>query len=80
MNAIENEQQSCIDHHSWTRLQRLEAQHRRLQSECDVARRGLDGAGIERGMELREAWKHYCEVIAELDQTTAQIEVLRVKA
>lgn len=62
----------------WEQLQKLEDRHRSLQSECHMARRGLDQAGGHELHSVREAWNHYCEVIAELDQTTAQIEVLRV--
>lgn len=80
MEIIESKLRAWRDEPFWDRLQKLEKQHQRLQSEFDLARRGLDRAGGEQVTEVRDAWKHYCEVIAELDQTTAQIEVLRIGA
>ena len=44
---------------------------------ASAASRGMfeaEAAGLE---ELRRAWRRYCEVIAELDETTAQFEALR---
>ncbi len=64
----------------WERLGRLEVRHRRVQSEHDDARRGLERLSACEAEELRHAWRHYCEVIAELDRTTAEFEVLRTCA
>jgi hypothetical protein len=58
-------------------LKRLEGRHRQLQREHDVARRRLDQVTVEEADELRSAWRDYCEVIAELDETTAALEHLR---
>lgn len=55
------------------RLQRLEGRHQRLQSEHEVARRGLERLEAGAGEELREAWRHYCEVVGELDHISATI-------
>jgi hypothetical protein len=65
----------------WELLRRLEDEHQRLQSAHEEARRNVERLGIERAGEhdndLRVAWSRYCDVIAELDQTTAEIETLR---
>ena len=61
----------------WDDLKRLEGRHRELQREHDLARRRLDQVTREEADELRDAWRDYCEVIAELDETTAALEHLR---
>jgi hypothetical protein len=61
----------------WEQLDRLEACHQRVQSECDTARRDLERLTPPEIEEVRRAWSRYCEVIAELDQTTAQFDALR---
>jgi hypothetical protein len=61
----------------WDHLKRLESRHRQLQREHDVARRRLDQVTPEEADELRNAWRDYCEVIAELDEATAALEHLR---
>jgi hypothetical protein len=61
----------------WDDLKRLESRHRQLQREHDLARRRLDQVTPEEADELRTAWRDYCEVIAELDETTAALEHLR---
>ena len=58
-------------------LKRLESRHRELQREHDLARRRLDQVAPADGDELRNAWRDYCEVIAELDEATAALEHLR---
>ena len=44
------------------------------------ARRGLDRVTPREAEELRTAWRRYCEVIDELDKTTAEFETLRTYA
>ena len=77
MSASESSRADWLDNSFWERLNLLEARHQRLQSEHESVRRGLECAHSET---LREAWDRYCEVIAELDQTTAEIEILRTRA
>lgn len=60
----------------WDRLNRVETRHQRAQSLHEAVRRGLD-ATPRASHELSDAWQRYCEVIAELDRTTAEIEALR---
>ncbi len=60
----------------WDRLDRLEAQHRRVQSEHAIVRWGLGGENPQEVAELRNAWRRYCEVIAELDEATPRVEPL----
>jgi hypothetical protein len=64
----------------WQRLDRLEGHHQRVQSEHDSARRGLERLTPREAEELRRAWRRYCEVIAELDKTSAEFEALRTSA
>jgi len=60
----------------WERLDRLEGRHQRAQAEHDSARRGLERLTPVEVVELHRAWSRYCEVIAELDQSTAEFEAL----
>ncbi len=79
MSATEASRAEWLDNQFWERLERLEARHQRIQSEHESARRGLERVRVEDLTELREAWQRYCEVIAELDRTTAEIETLRAQ-
>ncbi|MBV8306850.1 MAG: hypothetical protein JO274_05170, partial [Gammaproteobacteria bacterium] len=51
--------------------------HQSVQAKHDSARRGLERLTPNELQELRQAWQRYCEVIAELDETTAEFEALR---
>lgn len=67
----------------WRRLRQLEDEHRRLQDAHEDARRNVERLGNLRSSlqgcpELRDAWSRYCDVVAELDQTTAEITNLRL--
>ena len=77
MSASESSRADWLDNSFWERLDLLEARHQRLQSEHESVRRGLECAQADT---LREAWERYCEVIAELDQATAELEVLRTRS
>lgn len=61
----------------WDDLERLESRCRQLQQEHDLAVRRLDEVQPEEAGDLRAAWRDYCEVIAELDDTTAALQHLR---
>jgi hypothetical protein len=63
----------------WSRLNHIETHHLQVQSQHEAARRGLDAVQRSRSVDLFDAWKRYCEVIAELDRTTAELEVLRTR-
>jgi hypothetical protein len=80
MSASQGERADRVEAQFWDRLDRLESEHRRLQSEHEFARRKLDRADPRETQEIRDAWRHYCEVIAELDRTTAEFDVLRGSA
>ena len=77
MSASECQRAEWLDPGFWERLDRLEVRHQRAQTEHDSARRGLERLTPKEIEELRRAWRRYCEVIAELDQTTAAFEALR---
>ena len=80
MSASEQQRVEWLEPGFWERLDRLESRHRRIQSQHNEARRGLERLAPRESGELREAWQHYCEVIAELDRTTAELETLRTCA
>ena len=63
----------------WSKLNHLERHHLDVQSRHEVARRGLDAVHRSRSTDLFDAWLRYCEVIAELDRTTAELEQLRTR-
>ena len=77
MSASEQQRAEWLDPGFWERLDRLEGRHQRAQAEHDNARRGLERLTPGEIEELQRAWRRYCEVIAELDQTTAEFEALR---
>lgn len=77
MSASEEHRAEWLDREFWERLTRLENRHQKVQSEHDSARRRLERVTPRETEELRDAWRQYCQVIAELDQTTAEIETLR---
>jgi hypothetical protein len=75
MSASEEQRAEWLGSNFWDRLDRLEGRHQRVQSEHEAVRRNLDrGAETD---EFRHAWRRYCEVIAELEQTTAEFEAFR---
>lgn len=77
MSASELQRAEWLDQRFWERLDRLESHHQRIQSEHDEARRGLERLSPLESDELRQAWRRYCDVIAELDRTAAEFETLR---
>ena len=78
MSASERQPAEWLNPSFWERLDRLEGRHQRVQSEHDSARRSLECQTPREAEELRRAWLRYCEVIAELDETTAEFEALRM--
>jgi hypothetical protein len=77
MSASEQKRAEWLDPGFWERLDRLEKSHQRVQANHESARRGLERLTSTELEELRRAWSRYCEVIAELDETTAEFESLR---
>lgn len=80
MNAAAASCADWLDQQFFDRLEKLESHHQRIQSEHDAVRRGLERLNADEVAELKAAWHRYCEVIAELDHTTAEIEALRAHA
>jgi hypothetical protein len=74
---ISSQHAAALDSRFWERLSHLEDQHRRVRELHKDARRALEGSSTARPAERLSAWRHYCEVIDELDRTTAQLEELR---
>jgi len=77
MSASEQQRAEWLARDFWEKLDCLEGRHQRVQSEHNEARRGLERLSRQEPAELREAWQHYCDVIAELDRTAAEFETLR---
>ena len=80
MSASQGQRAEWLDPGFWERLEGLESRHRRAQSEHQRAQLGLERLAPGEPEELRQAWRRDCEVIAELDQATAEIESLRTCA
>jgi len=80
MSTSQQQRADRLDAQFWERLDRLESEHRRLQSDHEAARRRLDRTDPQETQEIRAAWQRYCEVIAELDRTTAEFDALRGSA
>jgi hypothetical protein len=77
MSASEPQRAEWLAPDFWEKLDLLEGRHQRIQSEQSSAQRGLERLTPCETVELRDAWQRYCEVIAELDRTTAEFEALR---
>ena len=77
MSASEQRRAEWLAQEFWEELDRLEGLHQRVQSEQFSAQRGLERLPPSESEEIHHAWRRYCEVIAELDRTTAEFEVLR---
>ena len=77
MSASQEQRAEWLDPEFWERLDRLESRHQKIQTEHENARRGLERVTPREAEELRSAWRRYCEVIDELDKTTADLEALR---
>ena len=77
MSASEEQRAEWLGSNFWDRLDRLEGRHQRVQSEHESVRRNLERVTPREADELRYAWRRYCEVIAELEQTTAEFEAFR---
>jgi hypothetical protein len=77
MSALEQQRAEWLDPRFWDRLDRLESHHQRIKSEHNEARRGLERLPPGESHELEQAWRCYCDVIAELERTTAEFEALR---
>jgi hypothetical protein len=78
MSAPNEMRPVLLDQQFWRRLDRIERHHQRIQSEHETWRRSLDRCRETQNADLRVAWQRYCEVIAELERTTAEFETLRV--
>jgi hypothetical protein len=77
MSVPEEQQPAWLDPGFWEKLDRLEGHHQRVQCEHNEARRGLERLSPREPEELRQAWRRYCDVIAELERTAAEFEALR---
>ena len=80
MSVSEEQRADWLDPRFLQRLDSLEGRHQRIQTEHEAVRRGLERVTHQGAAALRAAWRRYCEVIAELDRTTAEVEVLRSRA
>jgi hypothetical protein len=65
MSAAEQQGAEWLGSHFWDRLERLEGRHQQVQSQHERVRRGLERVSPLEAAELRNAWRRYCEVIAE---------------
>jgi hypothetical protein len=80
MSASEQQRADWLDPGFWERLDRLQGKHQRLQAQHHDAQRGLERLTPREAEELRRAWAHYCQVIDELDRSSAEFEALRMCA
>jgi hypothetical protein len=76
MSASEKQRAEWLDAGFWEKLDRLEGRHQQAQAKHHSARRGLERLSPGDIEELHRAWSRYCEVIAELDESTAEFEAL----
>ena len=77
MSATEKILPVGLDQAFWEHLERIESRHEQVQSEHEIRRRGLDSSGSAEDTDLHLAWQRYCEVIAELERTSAEFESFR---
>jgi hypothetical protein len=76
MSASESQRAEWLGPEFWEQLDRLDDQHKRVQSQYQDAQRSLERLTPPQTEELRQAWLRYCEVIADLDRATAEFETL----
>jgi hypothetical protein len=55
----------------------VESLHLQLQNQHEAVRRELTAIPSARNSGFQDVWQRYCEVIRELDMTTAELEALR---
>ncbi len=60
----------------WNMFSQLESEHQRVQVAHENARRNLERVTRAEVEELQRLWRIYRDVIAELDRTTAALDVL----
>jgi hypothetical protein len=77
MSAPKESRPVWLDEKFWQRLDRIELHHERIHSEHETWRRSLDRCRETSNVDLPLVWHRYCAVIAELEQTTAELEALR---
>jgi len=77
MSASELDRAEWLDPRFWDRLDRLESHRLRSQSEHNEARRRLERLGPHESAELGQAWRSYCDAIAQLDRAVGEFEALR---
>lgn len=77
MSAPQQQRAEWLEPEFWDRLDRLESRHKHVICEHENARRNLKRLTTREMQELRAAWRRYCQVIFELDETTAELESLR---
>lgn len=63
----------------WSRLNQVEGLHLQLQTQHEAVRRELTAIPSARNTGFQDVWHRYCEVIRELDMTTAELEALRTR-
>jgi hypothetical protein len=78
MTASEEMGPIWLDQQFWKRLNRVERHHERIQSQHETWRRSLARSRVTLNADLRLAWARYCEVIAELERTAGELEMLRI--
>jgi hypothetical protein len=80
MSAPKKTRLVWLNQQFWERLDRIERHHQRIQCEHETWRRSLDRSRDTKNSDLRLAWHRYCEVIVELEHTTAELEALRINS
>lgn len=65
-----------LDAGFWEKLDRLESRRRRAHTQHESAQRDLERLTPSESADLRRAWERYCEVIAELERASSEIEAL----
>ena len=76
MSAAESQRAEWLGATFWERLDLLVERHQRAEAEHERAARVLERLSTGEAQELRHAWRRYCEVIAELDDTSAAFATL----
>lgn len=61
----------------WSRLNRVESHHLQLLARHEAMRRELTAIRGTPEVSFHDVWRRYCEVILDLDRTTAELEALR---
>jgi hypothetical protein len=78
MSASQASRAEWLNNRFWEHLDLIESRHRRVLSMHDSAWRALQLV-LTDSLDQHSALQYYCDVVAELDRVTAELEEVRAR-